>query len=81
LAEGQAPWAGIIACADSRAPASWIFDVTPGQLFVVRSAGKTAFEDDMASMEYAMANPGVSLSWRWATGAGALSPLLWGASP
>ncbi|HBP52909.1 MAG TPA: carbonic anhydrase, partial [Synechococcus sp. UBA8638] len=40
MAEGQAPWAGIIACADSRAPASWIFDVTPGQLFVVRSAGK-----------------------------------------
>lgn len=61
LAEGQAPWAGIITCADSRVPPSWIFDVNPGQLFVVRSAGNTAFDDGVASMEYAVANLGVSL--------------------
>ena len=61
LAEGQAPWAGIITCADSRVPPNWIFDVNPGQLFVVRSAGNTAFDDAVASMEYAVANLGVSL--------------------
>ncbi len=61
LAEGQAPWAGIITCADSRVPPSWIFDVNPGQLFVVRSASNTAFDDGVASMEYAVANLGVPL--------------------
>ena len=61
LVEGQAPWAGIITCADSRVPPSWIFDVSSGQLFVVRSAGSTAFDDGVASMEYAVANLGVSL--------------------
>ncbi|MCY4359130.1 MAG: carbonic anhydrase [Cyanobacteria bacterium MAG APA_bin_95] len=61
LQKGQAPWAGIITCADSRVPPSWIFDVNPGQLFVVRSAGNTAFDDGVASMEYAVANLGVSL--------------------
>ncbi|MXY18925.1 MAG: carbonic anhydrase [Synechococcus sp. SB0676_bin_10] len=61
LAEGQAPWAGIITCVDSRVPPSWIFDVNPGQLFVVRSAGNTAFDDGVASVEYAVANLGVSL--------------------
>lgn len=61
LTEGQAPWAGIITCADSRVPPGWIFDVNPGQLFVVRSAGNTAFDDGVASMEYAVANLGVSL--------------------
>ncbi|MCY4174671.1 MAG: hypothetical protein OXF25_11590 [Cyanobacteria bacterium MAG CAR3_bin_5] len=49
LVEGQAPWAGIITCADSRAPPGWIFDANPGQLFVVRSAGNTAFDDGAAS--------------------------------
>lgn len=61
LAEGQAPWAGIITCADSRVPPSWIFDVNPGQLFVVRSAGNTAFDEGVASMEFAVASLGVSL--------------------
>ncbi len=61
LANGQQPWAGIITCADSRLPTSWIFDVNPGQLFVVRSAGNTAFDDGVASMEYAVAVLGVPL--------------------
>ncbi|MCY3654897.1 MAG: hypothetical protein OXG70_07780 [Cyanobacteria bacterium MAG IRC1_bin_28] len=56
LAEGQAPCAGIITCVDSRVPPSWIFDVNPGQLFVVRSAGNTAFDDGVASVEYAVTN-------------------------
>lgn len=42
-------------------PPSWIFDVNPGQLFVVHSAGNTAFDDGVASMEYAVANLGVPL--------------------
>ena len=61
LVQGQAPWAGIITCADSRIPPSWIFDTNPGQLFVVRSAGNTAFDEGVASMEYAVANLGTPL--------------------
>ena len=51
LMKGQTPWARIIIWADSRVPPGWIFDVNPGQLFVVRSAGNTAFDDGVASME------------------------------
>ena len=36
-AEGQKPHALIIACSDSRADPSMIFDVAPGELFVVRN--------------------------------------------
>ena len=61
LAQSQMPWAGIITCADSRVPPSWIFDTNPGQLFVVRSAGNTAFDEGVASMEYAVANLGTPL--------------------
>jgi carbonic anhydrase len=37
LAEGQAPKVMIIACADSRTDPATVFDVSPGEIFVVRN--------------------------------------------
>ena len=55
LSTGQAPWAGILSCADSRVSPEWVFDAAPSDLFVVRSAGNTAFDDAIASMEFTVA--------------------------
>ena len=52
LSTGQAPWAGLLSCADSRVSPEWVFDAAPSDLFVVRSAGNTAFDDAIASMEF-----------------------------
>ena len=51
---GQAPWATILTCADSRVSPEWIFDAAPSDLFVIRSAGNTAFDEAIASMEYSV---------------------------
>ena len=32
----------------------WIFDAVPSDLFVIRSAGNTAFDEAIASLEYAV---------------------------
>src|SRR5688500_6442415 len=39
LAKGQAPFATIVSCADSRVPPEVIFHARLGELFVVRAAG------------------------------------------
>ncbi|MGB6428203.1 MAG: carbonic anhydrase [Methyloceanibacter sp.] len=49
---GQAPFAAIISCADSRVAPEVIFDQGPGDLFVVRVAGNFINEDGLASLEY-----------------------------
>ena len=54
LRTGQAPWASILCCADSRVAPEWIFDAVPSDLFVIRSAGNTAFDEAIASLEYAV---------------------------
>ena len=54
LIEEQHPWATVLTCADSRVSPSWIFDTTPGELFVIRSAGNTAFDEAIASIEYSI---------------------------
>jgi carbonic anhydrase len=54
LNQGQEPWAAIVGCADSRVSPEWIFDCVPSDLFVVRSAGNTAFAESIASIEYAI---------------------------
>ena len=54
LIESQQPWATVLTCADSRISPSWIFDTTPGELFVIRSAGNTAFDEAIASIEYSI---------------------------
>jgi carbonic anhydrase len=51
--QGQAPFATILSCSDSRAPVELIFDQGVGDLFVVRVAGNVAGADEIASMEYA----------------------------
>ena len=38
---GQAPFAAILGCADSRVAPEWAFDQGPGDLFVVRVAGNS----------------------------------------
>jgi carbonic anhydrase len=54
LAEGQAPFAVILGCADSRVGPEFAFDQSRGQLFVLRVAGNTLNVDNLASMEYAV---------------------------
>lgn len=55
MAQGQKPYAAILSCADSRVDPSWVFASGSGELFQVRNAGNTAFEDGVASLEYAVA--------------------------
>lgn len=53
LTKGQAPWATVLACADSRVPPELIFGgLNLGELFVCRNAGNTADTDVMGTIEY-----------------------------
>ncbi len=64
LAEGQAPMAVIVGCADSRVSPEILFDQGIGDLFVVRVAGNVisgAGATIKGSIEYAVAELGVSL--------------------
>ena len=53
LLKGQAPFATILACSDSRFPPELFFDAGLGQLFVVRNAGNQLYSDTLGSIEYA----------------------------
>jgi carbonic anhydrase len=64
LAEGQAPLAVIVGCADSRVAPELVFDQGLGELFVVRVAGNIisgAGASVKGSIEYAVAELGVQL--------------------
>jgi carbonic anhydrase len=61
LASGQRPWAAVLGCADSRVAPEWLFASGSGELFEVRSAGNTAFDAGVASLEYAVAELQVPL--------------------
>ncbi len=52
VAEGQEPFATILACSDSREPVELIFDRGIGDLFVVRVAGNIAGVSELATVEY-----------------------------
>ena len=52
VAEGQKPFATILACSDSRSPVEVLFDRGVGELFVVRVAGNVADESQVATIEY-----------------------------
>ena len=52
VAQGQAPFASILSCADSRVPAEIIFDRGFGDLFVVRNAGNIATPEEIGSLEF-----------------------------
>jgi carbonic anhydrase len=54
-AAGQAPFAALLSCADSRVPVELIFDQSIGRLFVTRVAGNIASADLIASLEYGAA--------------------------
>lgn len=52
LVEGQNPFAIIVCCSDSRVIPENIFSCSFGDLFVIRTAGNTIGEDEIASIEY-----------------------------
>ena len=60
LARGQAPFAAILGCADSRTPPEALFRATLGEVFTVRIAGNSLFEDGLGSLEFATNALGVS---------------------
>jgi carbonic anhydrase len=60
-AEGQGPFAAVIACADSRVSPALIFDLDRGNLFVSRVAGNSIDIGTLGSTEYAVAVLGVKL--------------------
>lgn len=67
LAEGQSPKVMVIACSDSRVDPAQIFDVKPGEIFVVRNVAALAppyetsrgFHGVSAALEFAVAQLGV----------------------
>lgn len=62
VASGQAPWATILTCADSRVPPELLFGgLTLGKLFVCRNAGNTADIATLGSIEYAAEHLGSPL--------------------
>ena len=61
LAKGQAPYATIVSCADSRVPPEIVFRAGLGELFVVRAAGHVPDRSVLASVEYAAEHLNVPL--------------------
>jgi carbonic anhydrase len=55
LANGQAPFAAVLGCSDSRVPVEAIFDHNPGDIFAVRVAGNFVDDAGLGSLEYAVA--------------------------
>ncbi|MEY2933184.1 MAG: hypothetical protein RL033_3933 [Pseudomonadota bacterium] len=53
LAAHQAPFAIVLGCSDSRAPAEILFDQGLGDLFVIRVAGNIVAPSQIASVEFA----------------------------
>jgi len=61
LAEGQAPFAIILGCSDSRVPAEIVFDQGLGDLFVIRVAGNVVASSQIGSVEFAVERFGTPL--------------------
>lgn len=63
VAKGQAPWATIVSCADSRVPPELLFGgLGLGELFVARNAGNMAVDSaTMGTIEYGSGVLGVPL--------------------
>jgi carbonic anhydrase len=60
-AEGQHPFAAIVACSDSRVPVELLFDQGIGDLFVIRVAGNVCAIDETGSIEYVVEHLGTTL--------------------
>jgi len=54
-AQGQAPFAAILGCADSRVAPELAFDQAPGELFIVRVAGNFVTPEGLGSLEFGAA--------------------------
>jgi carbonic anhydrase len=61
LATEQHPFAVVLGCADSRAPAEIVFDQDVGDLFVIRVAGHVVAPAELGSIEMAAEELGVRL--------------------
>ena len=59
--EGQAPFAVILGCSDSRVPAEIVFDQSLGDLFVIRVAGNIVAPSQIGSVEFAVERYGTPL--------------------
>lgn len=59
--DGQKPFAAILSCMDSRAPAELIFDQGIGDIFNIRIAGNVISQYILGSLEYAVAVAGSKL--------------------
>lgn len=62
LAEnGQAPYAVVITCSDSRVAPEVLFNTTMGELFTIRTAGNVVDEFEIGSVEYGAEHLGAPL--------------------
>lgn len=61
LAAGQAPFAAILGCSDSRVPVEIVFDQGLGDLFVIRVAGNIVAPSQIGSVEFAAVRFGTRL--------------------
>ena len=61
LTAGQAPFAIVLGCSDSRVPAEIVFDQGLGDLFVIRVAGNVVAPSQIGSVEFAAERFGTSL--------------------
>jgi carbonic anhydrase len=61
MAEGQHPFAIVLACSDSRVPTELIFDQGIGDLFVIRVAGNIVAPSQIGSVEFAAKQFGTHL--------------------
>lgn len=59
--DGQSPFAAILSCMDSRAPAEIVFDQGLGDIFSIRIAGNIISPGILGSLEYATAVAGSKL--------------------
>jgi carbonic anhydrase len=61
IVEGQRPFAVVLGCSDSRAPAELVFDQGLGDLFVIRVAGNVIAPSGVGSVEFAVSQFGTPL--------------------
>ena len=61
LVKGQAPFATVLGCSDSRVPPELLFDQGFGDLFVIRVAGNVVDTDVEGSIEYSVDHCGTKL--------------------
>jgi carbonic anhydrase len=61
LVAGQAPFAIVLGCSDSRVPAELVFDQGFGDLFVIRVAGNVVAPSQVGSVEFAAERFGTRL--------------------